>query len=249
MSEAAKVAELLAGARRDRQAVDPYPELGRDDAAQARDLGVQARVAAGETVLGARIGFTSRAKREAGGIDEPVAGTLTSGMLAPYGQAVDLDALIQPRVEPEIALLLGRDLEGPATVTRVLAATEAVFAVADVVDSRYRDYRYTAPDVVADNASAGLVLLGSRAVRPADLEDLRLVGCVVRVDGEVVATAAAAAALGHPAAAVAWLLDSGVALAAGSIVLTGGLTAAVPLRAGRAVTIEFDGLGTVDVYA
>lgn len=248
MSEAAKVAELLAGARRDRQPVDPYPDLTRDDAHLARDLGVRARVAAGETVVGARIGFTSAAKRAAGGIDEPVAGTLTSGMLATYGTPVDLTALIQPRVEPEIAFLLGRDLAGPASVTAVLAATEALFAVADVCDSRYREGGRTPADLVADNVSAALVALGPRAVRPSDVEDPRLIGCVVRVDGEVAATAAGAAALGHPAAAVVWLLAAGVALPAGSLVLTGGLTAAVPLTPGRSVTVEFDGLGTVDVY-
>src|SRR4029450_8711506 len=92
-------------------------------------------------------------------IDEPLYGFVTSGMLAPYGEPVDLSSLIHPRVEPEIAFLLGRDVAAPATVTGVLAATEAVFAAVDVLDSRYENFRFTLPDVIADNASAALFLL------------------------------------------------------------------------------------------
>jgi 2-oxo-3-hexenedioate decarboxylase len=253
MPELGQLAKLLAGAERDREPIDPFtdanPDLTLEDARRVRDLGVQARLDGGETVVGARLGFTSRVKQEAGGIDGPVSGVLTSGMLHPHGSPVDLDALIQPRAEPELALLLARDLAGPTTVAGVLAATEAAFAAVDIVDSRFRECRYRAPDVVADNVGAGRVVLGSRAIRPADLEDLRLIGCVVRADGDVVATAAAAAALGHPAAAVAWLVNSGETLPGGSVVLTGGLTATVPLRGAASVTVEFDGLGSIDVYA
>jgi 2-oxo-3-hexenedioate decarboxylase len=252
MLEPDQMAKLLAGAERDREPIDPFthanPGLTLEEARRVRDIGVQARLDGGETVVGARLGFTSRAKQEAGGIDGPVSGVFTSGMLHRHGSPIDLDTLIQPRAEPELALLLARDLAGPTTVTGVLAATEAVFAAVDVVDSRFREARYRAPDVVADNVGAARVVVGSRAIRPADLEDLRLIGCVVRVDGDIVSTAAGAAALGHPAAAVAWLVNAGETLPRGSLVLTGGLTTAVPLRAGGSVTAEFDGLGSIDVY-
>ena len=170
-----------------------------------------------------------------------------------YAQPLDIAMLIHPRAEPEIAFLLARELAGPTTVTGVLAATEAVFGAVDVLDSRYRDFRFTLPDVVADNASAGRLFLGPRACRPGQIEDLRLIGCVLRCGGEVIHTAAGAAVMGHPAASVAWLAnrlaEHGEHLPAGSLVFSGGLTAAVPIRPGHAVTAEFDGLGTVEVFA
>jgi len=168
------------------------------------------------------------------------------------GEPVDRSSLIHPRAEPEIAFLLGRDLTAPATVTSVLAATEGVFAAVDILDSRYHDFRFTLPDVVADNASGGRIILGPQARRPDELVDLRLLGCVLRAGGAVVATAAGAAVAGHPAAAVAWLVNrlgaQGQSLRAGMLVLSGGLTAPVPLEPGTAITAELDGLGSIEVY-
>jgi 2-oxo-3-hexenedioate decarboxylase len=141
------------------------------------------------------------------GVDAPLYGRVTSGMLATFGDPVRLDRFIHPRVESEIAFLLARDVEAPATVTSVLAATDVVFGAVDVLDSRYEGFRFTLEDVVADNASAGAFYLGPVARKPADLVDLRLLGCVVRVDGDVAMTAAGAAVMGHPAASVAWLAN------------------------------------------
>jgi 2-oxo-3-hexenedioate decarboxylase len=122
-----------------------------------------------------------------------------------------------------------------------------------VLDSRYENFRFTLPDVIADNASAGLFLLGPTAVRPADVEDLRLLGCVLRVNGNVVATAAGAATMGHPAAAVAWLANRlagrDQTLKAGMLVFSGGLTEPVPLQPGVSVTAEVAELGTIEVYS
>ncbi len=137
-------------------------------------------------------------------------------------------------------------------MTSVLAATEAVFAAVDILDSRYHDFRFTLPDVVADNASGGRIVLGPQARRPGELVDLRLLGCVLRTGGEVTHTAAGAAVSGHPAAAVAWLANrlgsQGKCLRGGMLVLSGGLTAPVPLEPGAAIAAEFDGLGSVEVY-
>src|SRR5581483_206615 len=231
---------------------DEYPDLDLETAYAAADCLVAAHVDGGEKVVGAKLGLTSRAKQEAMGVPHPLYGWLTDAMALPSGE-VDAGRLIQPRVEPEIAFLLARDLAGPVTVTEVLAATEAVFGAVDVLDSRYQDYRFALADVVADNASAARFVLGPRARRPAELEDLRLVGCVLRDRGALVATAAGAAVMGHPAASVAWLVNRlaarGRGLPAGSIVLSGGLTAPVPLARGGFATVEFDGLGTVEVWA
>ena len=180
------------------------------------------------------------------------AGVVTSGMLAPFGVPIELSEFIHPRVEPEIAFVLARDVAAPATVSSVLAATESVHGAIDVLDSRYEDFRFALPDVIADNASAARFLVGPRSVVPGDLEDLRLLGCVLRADGAVVATAAGAAVMGHPAASVAWLANQlaerGEVLKAGWTVFSGGLTAPIPLSAGSSVTAEFDGLGTIEVF-
>lgn len=257
MIDAKTVAGQLLAARSDRTPVpsfaDEHPDFDLATAYEAQGLFVQGLVEAGERVVGAKLGLTSRAKQEAMGLEEPLSGWLTDAMVLEPGEPVPLEQLIQPRAEPEIAFLLARDLAAPATVTSVLAATEAVFCAIDILDSRYQDYRFTLPDVVADNCSSGAFALGPRARRPGELEDLRLIGCVMRHGGEVVATAAGAAAMGHPAAPVAWLANrlarSGETLPAGSLVLSGGLTAPVPLAAGASATAEFDGLGTVEVWA
>ena len=256
MIEASQIAEVLASAERDRKELSPFtdehPDLDLQTAYDAQWAGVERRLAAGERLVGAKLGLTSKAKQRVMNVDAPLHGWVTDRMLLPYGEPVDLTRFIQPRVEPEIAFLLARDVATPATVTSILAATEAVFAAVDVLDSRYDDFRFRLPDVIADNASAGAFLLGSNAVPPADLDDLRLLGCVLRVNGEVVATAAGAASMGHPAAAVAWLANRLATreqkLRAGMLIFSGGLTEPVPLQVGTAVTAELDGLGAIEVY-
>ena len=251
------VSETLLAARRERKPIGPFTDEHTDfdlaAAYEAQALFVEGLVEAGERLVGAKVGLTSRAKQEAMGVSEPLYGRVTDAMLLEAGAPVPLADMLQPRADPEIAFLLARPLEAPATVTSVLAATEAVFAAIDILDSRYEDYRFRLPDVVADNCSSGAFLLGPQARRPDELEDLRLVGCLLRTRGEIVATAAGAAVMGHPAASVAWfanrLAAAGEALPAGSLVFSGGLTAPIPLAVGVSVTAEFDGLGTVEVWA
>jgi 2-oxo-3-hexenedioate decarboxylase len=254
--EAKDLASQLIQAEEARTAIAPFsdrhPDIDIDTAYAAQWAFVESKLDAGEQLTGAKLGLTSRAKQEAMGVAEPLYGWITSGMISPYGEPVDRGSLIHPRAEPEIAFLLGRDVSAPATVTSVLAATDAVFAAVDILDSRYQDFRFTLPDVIADNASAGRIVLGPQSRRPAELVDLRLIGCVLRAGGKVADTAAGAAVSGHPAAAVAWLANRlgarGQPLRAGWLVLSGGLTAPVPLEPGTAVTAEFDGLGSVEVY-
>src|SRR6185503_12798347 len=190
---------------------------------------------------------TSRAKQQQVGVDAPIYGFLATDHVLDVGEPLDTAQHINPRCEPEVVFVMGRDLAGPhVTSTEVLAATAAVAVGIEVLDSRYTDYKFTMPDVVADNTSAGRYVVGS-AVPVAGL-DLRLVGVVLEHNGEVVATASGAAALGHPAAAVAWLVRSlaseNEGLRAGDIVLSGGLTAAVPVKAGDVVTATADRLGS-----
>lgn len=256
MISASEIANDLIAAERERKGIaqfsDNHPDIELDTAYQAQRAFVQSKLDAGERFVGYKLGLTSRNKQQAMGLEAPLYGRVTSGMLSAYDEPIRLDRFIHPRVESEIAFLLARDVECPATVTSVLAATEVVFGAVDVLDSRYESFQFTLTDVVADNASAGAFYLGPVARRPQELEDLRLLGCVVRVDGEVTMTAAGAAVMGHPAASVAWLADQlakvGEGLRAGQLIFSGGVTAPVPVVAGRGVTFEFDGLGAIEVY-
>jgi len=256
MIDARVMADRLIEAESTRTPLTPfthaYPFLDAETAYKAQWHVVEHRLAGGEELAGAKLGLTSRVKRDALGIHEPLYGWLTTGMVTAHGEPVPLGELIHPRAEPEIAFLIGDGLEPPATIASVLAATEAVLAAVEVVDSRYAG-RFRYADSVADNAGAARVVLGSTPRRPADLVDLKLIGCVFRCGGDVVGTAAAGAAMGHPAAAVAWLVNTlgqrGHYLRAGTVVLSGGLTASVGLRPGSVVSAEFDGLGSVHVFA
>ena len=167
------MANDLIAAEREHKAIgqfsDAHPDFDLATAYRAQRLFVAAKLEAGERFVGWKLGLTSRNKQQAMGVDAPLYGRVTSGMLATYGDPVRLDRFIHPRVESEIAFLLARDVEAPATVTSVLAATDVVFGAVDVLDSRYEGFRFTLEDVVADNASAGAFYLGPVARRPADL--------------------------------------------------------------------------------
>ncbi len=249
------VAAELQGARLARRTVPTFtgrPE-GLDEATayavQAR--GIALREEAGERVVGGKLGFTSEAMRRAMGVDHPNYGWLTDAMVV-TGEEVDLDSLIHPKVEPEIGFVLDRDLSGPGvTAADVLAATGALVPCLEVVDSRYDGFRFAAADNIADDSSAGAVVLGE-PVPLSDLDgaDLRLLGCVVTVDGALAHTAAGAAAHGDPAEAVAWMANAcGRPLPAGSVVISGGLTPPVDLADGTMVSVEVDRLGSCRMRA
>jgi 2-keto-4-pentenoate hydratase len=250
MTSPDELAARLAKARADRTPISPLSaDLPGFDLAAAYDVQRVLRRQAGP-LAGWKLGVTSRAKQAQVGVHEPVRGFLAAEDGLDLGQPLVTAGHIQPRAEPEIVFVMGADLAGPAvTSSAVLAATASVAVGIEILDSRYTDYRFTMPDVVADNTSAGRYLVGT-AVPAAGL-DLRLIGVVLQLGGEVVATAAGAAALGHPAAAVAWLVRSLAAenegLRAGDIVLSGGLTAAVPVRAGDVVTVTADRLGSLEL--
>lgn len=250
---AAELAQRLHDARLARSPVprltDRLPDLTEADAYAIADHGVALRVAAGERVVGAKLGFTSAAMRDAMGIDSPNYGWLTDRMIVSDG-AVSLGELIHPKAEPEIAFVMSRDLAGAAvSAADVLAATAFVMPVIEVVDSRFVDFRFRALDNTADNSSAAMVVLGRRATKPAF--DLSRVGVVVTVNRELFQTSTGAAALGHPAASVAWLVRrlaaSGRGLEAGHLVISGGLTGPVDLRPGVNMTVEIDRLGSASM--
>lgn len=242
--------QRLREAREQRRAIAPltdeFPEL---DLAHGYTVQRLARASAGELV-GWKLGVTSRAKQAQVGVDAPIRGYLSAEHALDVGEPLRVADFIAPRTEPEIVLTMGRDLAGAnVTAAQVLSATEAVAVGIEVLDSRFRDYRFTMPDVVADDASAARFVVGTPV--PTTGIELRLVGVVFEKNGVLVATASGAASLGHPAAAVAWLVRSlaedGEGLRAGDVILSGGLTAAVNVAAGDVVTVAIDRLGSLEL--
>jgi 2-oxopent-4-enoate/cis-2-oxohex-4-enoate hydratase len=167
------------------------------------------------------------------------------------GESVDMDTLIQPKAEGEIAFLLKKDLQGPGvTAADVLAATEGVMACFEIVDSRIQDWKIKIQDTVADNASCGVFVLGDQLVDIADL-DLALAGMVLEKNGEIVVTGAGAATMAHPVNAMVWLTNMlgslGIALKAGDIVLSGAMGAMVPVVRGDNLRMTIGGIGGCSV--
>ncbi len=247
-----RLAEQLAQAVRTRTAIAPLTDevdLSIDQAYEVQEATLDLLDPGWERTA-AKLGLTSRAKQAQMNVDEALYGWYVRGAALDIGEPLDTTDWIQPRVEPEIAFRLGTDLDGPAVTTaQVLAATEAVMPALDVLDSRFAGYRFTLPDVVADDASAARYLLGA-PVEPTGI-DLATVGCVFEHNDQLVATAAGAAVLDHPAGAVAWfvrkLAERGQHLAAGSVVLAGALTAAVPLAPGDVARVTIDRIGTLEL--
>jgi 2-keto-4-pentenoate hydratase len=210
---------------------------------------VNAQVAAADRVVGRKIGLTNPAVQAQLGVDQPDFGTLLATMNCPQGEPIDIARLLQPRIEAEVAFVLARDLDAPDIgQDDVLAATGAVVAALEIVDSRIAGWDISIVDTVADNASAGLFMLGPER-RPPD--GLDLAACPMRLwrGQEEVSTGSGAACLGHPAAAVAWLAATarsyGQPLRAGEIVLSGALGPMIPVTAGDRFTAEIGGLGQV----
>jgi 2-oxo-3-hexenedioate decarboxylase len=248
--EVAERAEQLHRAQRERAEVEALGAgaLSTADAYEVQDRVLALRLADGERVIGAKLGLTSRAKQEAMGVEEPIYAPLTDAMLWPAEAPMRVADLIHPRVEPEIVFVLGEELAGPGvTSLDVLRATAGVTCGLEVIDSRYRDFRFAHGDVVADMASAAYFVVGPMLVPTPG--NLALTGCVLEVGGQVVDTAAGAAIMGSPAEAVALLANHlgrrGQRLDRGATVLSGAPTNAVALPGAAHVRATFDGLGSV----
>ena len=225
------------------------PELTLEEAYRIQEYVIGRRLALGDRIIGKKIGLTSRVVQRSLGVSEPDFGQLLASMVAT--DTIEAATLLQPRVEGEIAFLLDRDLTGPGISNAdVLRATRAVLPCFEIVDSRIRDWRIKLPDTVADNASAGMLVLGDRAVDPKTL-DLSLCGMVLEKNGALECTGAGAAALGSPVNCVTWLVNTlgrfGMPLRAGEIVLSGSLGALIPVTAGDHMQLSIGGIGSASV--
>jgi 2-keto-4-pentenoate hydratase len=245
-------AEALYHALRNRAPIPPLtetePELTAVDGYLTQQELVQMLLADGDSIVGWKLGLTSKPMQDMLGISDPDYAPQFHSQVIDDGAAIPVSDYIQPKVEAEIALVLGTSLKGPnVSLLDAAQAVKGAVAAIELVDSRIRDWKIKLPDTIADLASAGSTILGSRVI-PIDF-DLRLCGMVMSRNGEIAATGAGAAALGNPVYAVAWLANTlapyDVTLEEGMFIMTGSLHAAFDVRAGDSVKADFDRLGSV----
>src|SRR5699024_691252 len=194
-------------------------------------------------------GLTSKAKQEMMGVDEAIYGYLHEDMLAHEWEPINMSELIHPKIEPEIAFFIDEDIVGEnITEEDILKATKYVAPAMEVIDSRYKDFRFTLVDVVADNCSSSKFVVGSKLTVP-DSVDLGNIGMVMSKNGSVEQTGTSSAVLGHPLKAMVWAANllgkKGKGFKKGDIVLSGAMSEAISIEAGDIVVAEFDHLGTV----
>lgn len=247
-----QLARLLHDAERDvRDMVkitDAQPGLSTEDAYRVQDALRAIKLARGVHLVGMKMGLTSFAKMRQMGVDTPIYGFLGSDNAVDDGATIKAADLIHPKVEAEIAFVMRDALHGPGcTPEQVLAATACLLPAIEVIDSRYENFRFDLASVIADNTSAARYVVGSKPVT-ADDRDLESIGVVLEKNGQVADVGAGAAVLGNPALAVAMLVDMlharGQSLPAGSVVLSGAITAAIAVEAGDNVQVRIDGLGS-----
>lgn len=218
------------------------------DAYSIQSLLVHRRQQRGERRIGMKMGLTSRAKMIQVGVNEMSWGRLTDGMLLEEGGELSKSAFIHPRLEPELAFLIGKPLSGRVTAAQAMAAVDGVAPAMELIDSRYKDFKFTLNDVVADNSSSTGLVVGSWCKPDQDLSNL---GVVLEVNGMVVDTGSTAAILGHPVrslvAAARLAAEAGETLHPGDIVMSGGITAAHTLSAGETVRATLQNLGFVSI--
>jgi 2-oxo-3-hexenedioate decarboxylase len=231
---------------------DTWPELDERTA-----YAIQKRLVVGHVndeatrISGLKLGLTSVAKQKQMSVAEPIYGLLIASRMINEGEPLEIASLIHPKAEPEIAITTNRDLEGPGvTADQARAAIETASCAMEIIDSRYKNFRFTLTDVIADNTSAARHTISTFRV-PAKHLDLRTLGVVFEKNGEVVSTAAGAAILGDPAEGLAWLANKlaehGESIPAGTVVMTGALTDAISIAPGDVVRVTVANLGSLSL--
>lgn len=249
-----KAADILIEAERTKtpavQLSKQFPEIEVADSYAIQSEVTRRKVADGRRVIGHKVGLTSKAMQQSSQIDEPDYGHLLDNMLVADGAKVLFSDYCVPRVEPELAFVLGKPLKGPGvTLTDVLRATEYVVPSIEIIDARVQNPRKIM-DTVADNGAAAGIILGGRPIKPMDV-DLRWVGAIFYRNSEIEETGIAAGVLGHPAMGIAWLANKvgafGTTLEPGHIVLSGSFTRPVWAAKGDTLHADFGPLGSVVV--
>ena len=228
---------------------DDYPNMTFTDATDVQWEIRRRKMSRGHKIVGMKMGLTSWAKMKQMGVEMPCYGFLADYFSLPDGAEVPFDELIHPKVEAEIAFVTNKELSGKnLTVEEVLAATELVVPAVEIIDSRYKDFKFDLTSVQADNSSSTRFVVGSHAAKPEDF-DWSTLGVVMQKNGEIIELGAGAAVLDHPAASVAMLAtmlaERDEVIPAGTFIMTGGITAAVLVERGDSIVVRYQGLGTV----
>ena len=249
MVEITKLAKIVDDAARKARAIPQLSEKTKytlDDAYDIQAAAIRRRLDRGEKRNGMKMGFTSRAKMIQMGLNDMIWGRLTDRMVVEDGGTISLKNYVHPRVEPEIAFLLKRPLGYPCTAADALAAVDGVAPAMEIIDSRYKNFKFSLEDVVADNASSSSFVVGPWHRPDTDLDNL---GMVMEFNGRPVQIGSSAAILGQPVrslvTAARLTTEAGERLEAGWIVMAGGATAAEALRSGIHVRNTVQGLGSV----
>ena len=247
-----KCADILVQAQNEHKQATPFsqtfPNITIEDSYAISADVAQRKIKAGAKLIGHKVGLTSKAMQRSSMIDEPDYGYILDDQMIGDGAKVLHSNFCKPRVEVELAFIMGKRLEGPGVgLADVLRATEYVIPAIEIVDARLADPRKIV-DTVADNGAAAGIALGGRPVGPMDV-DLRWVGGIMYKNSEIEETGLAAGVLGHPALGVAWLANKlgqhGVTLEPGNLVLAGSFTRVVHDKKGDTLHADFGALGGI----
>jgi 2-oxo-hept-3-ene-1,7-dioate hydratase len=247
-------AELILQAETERKPVEQlsrtFPKMTIEDAYRVQDLWAEARIAKGARMVGHKIGLTSRAMQMASKMTEPDYGRILDDAMYNDGAQIRAESFIKPRLEVELAFIMGEDLAGPATrIYDVMRATEMIVPALEIIDYR-TDTPRAITDTIADNAAFAAIVVGGRPVRPMDV-DIRWVGATLSKNGVIEESGVSAAIMGHPAAGVAWLVNKLHAvdqrLRKGQIVLAGSFTRPVDIAKGDVIQADYGPLGAIGV--
>ncbi|HHT50706.1 MAG TPA: 2-keto-4-pentenoate hydratase [Eubacteriaceae bacterium] len=232
---------------------DRYPQITIEEAYEVQLEVLKLKEADGIHVIGKKIGLTNKAIRDQIGVQEPDYGIITSEGLLLDGDFLYMDNFIAPRIETEIAFILSKDITKdiyPVKPTDIIEATYGIAPALEIVDSRVKDWKIKIQDTVSDAASYGAVVLGNRITKLKGL-DLRLIGMAAYLNGELVQNGSSAAVMGNPINSMVWLanklLNLGMEMKKGEIIISGSLTPVFDIKAGDTVNVIFDHLGSVSL--
>jgi 2-oxo-3-hexenedioate decarboxylase len=246
LEELARIVDAAAASATEIPQLTRTQDLTVEESYAIQTLSLARRQARGERRVGVKMGLTSRAKMQQVGVDEVIWGRLTDAMRVEEGGRISLSRYVHPRVEPELAFLMKTPLAGEVSAAEAMAAVAAIAPAMEIIDSRYQDFKFTLPDVVADNSSSSGFVIGSWVDPGPDFSNL---GLIMEANGRAVQMGSTASILGHPVrslvAAARMVGRSGERLESGWIVLAGGATAAHPLAPGMHIRTVFAGLGAV----
>ncbi len=230
---------------------DDYPDITWEECDEIQWINRRRKEARGTKIVGMKMGLTSMAKMRQMGVDKPCYGYLADYFSVPDGGEIKISELIHPKVEAEVAFVTKKELSGPGChIGDVLSATDFIMPAVEIIDSRYKDFKFDIKSVQADNSSSARFVTGGR-MRPVSELDLKTLGVVMEINGEVVDLGAGAAILGHPAAAIAhlanMLAERGEVIPAGTFIMAGAITAATAVKPGDNVTVRYQDLGTLSM--